>query len=128
MTTEHITNAVIESADITFDRDIFLSAWLFLDYGGSGQGFGGYVLGADPFSKAKASHHADQPNIAGEFISSVMAVVGVTKWSALPGKVIRVIRTEPGLGGKIVGIGHPIKDRWYRPVAGDCFLEMRTNL
>ena len=37
-------NAVIESARLTTDDHGCLSAWLMLDYGGSGQGFGGYAL------------------------------------------------------------------------------------
>ena len=37
-------NAVITSATITSDDHGMLSAWLHLDYGGSGQGFGGYCL------------------------------------------------------------------------------------
>ena len=37
-------NAVIESVRLTTDDHGCLSAWLMLDYGGSGQGFGGYAL------------------------------------------------------------------------------------
>ena len=44
MSAIEMQNAVIESAIITNDDHGVLSAWLFLDYGGAGQGFGGYCL------------------------------------------------------------------------------------
>ena len=39
-----IKNAKIESTKLGFDRGTIMSCWLHLDYGGAGQGFGGYVL------------------------------------------------------------------------------------
>lgn len=39
-----IKNAVIKSAVIDSDDMGLLTVWLHLDYGGSGQGFGGYAL------------------------------------------------------------------------------------
>lgn len=107
-----ITNAVIESAHIKFERGFILTVWISLDYGGSGQGFGGYVLGGDPNHDSKAARHHEQQNIAAEWIGQILSIGGVEDWNDLKGKVIRVDH-EPF--GKIYGIGHAIKDRWFYP-------------
>lgn len=39
-----IKNAIINNAKIHFENGGILTVWLGLDYGGSGQGFGGYSL------------------------------------------------------------------------------------
>ena len=105
-------NAVITSADVTLDRECFLSCWLTLDFGGSGQGFGGYVLGALP--EAKAGNHQDQPNLAAIWLVGVLQAAGVSKLSDAVGKVIRVRKTN--YWGEILAIGHAIKDdRWFNP-------------
>jgi len=104
-----IRNAVIDGAEINFDRDC-LSAWVHLDYGGSGQGFGGYVLLLGPsYTHRKASEEG--PNYAGIFIEQVMRMAGVDAWSKLPGKTIRVRQTHSG----IEAIGHIVKDVWFWP-------------
>ena len=103
-----IKNALIESARITNADHNLLSAWLSLDYGGSGQGFGGYSLYLPPsFSR----HDPSGPNYAGHFIWRVMEVAGVSEWSQLPGKTIRV-RCEHS---KVHAIGHIVKDDWFWP-------------
>lgn len=101
-------NAVIESASITNDDHGLLSAWLSLDYGGSGQGFGGYAL---YLPKDFTHHDPSGPNYAGHFIWRVMEIAGVSKWSDLPGKTIRV-RCEHS---KAHSIGHIVKDDWFSP-------------
>lgn len=101
-----IVNAVIESAEITADDHGLLSAWLTLDYGGSGQGFGGYSL---YLPKSFTHHTLESP--AGHFIWRVMEVAGVTKWADLKGKTIRVDRTW----NRVLGIGHIVKNDWFYP-------------
>lgn len=105
-------NAVIEKATINADDHGLLSAWLNLDYGGSGQGFGGYAL----YLPKSYSHHKEalQSNFAGHFIWRCMEVAGVGEWSQLPGKTIRV-RAEHS---KVHAIGHIVKDDWFEPKAG----------
>lgn len=116
-----IENGRISSADIMFSRGFILDCWVHIEFDGSGQGFGGYVLGGSPFdTSANCARHEDQRNLAADFIGGVMAVADVEQFSALKGKVIRVERDKPY--GAIVAIGHPFKDRWYRPKERMAFL------
>jgi len=101
-----IRNAVIEDVKITNDDHGVLSAWVFLDYGGSGQGFGGYAL-----YLPKSYRHHELKSIAGHFIWRVMEVAGVSEWSQLPGKTVRV-KHEYSM---VHAIGHIVKDDWFCP-------------
>jgi hypothetical protein len=106
-----IKNAVIESATITSDDHGLLSAWLQLNYGGSGQGFGGFAL-----YLPKSFKHHTLLSPAGHYIWRVMEVAEVTEWSKLPGKTIRVkTDSERDFGGRIVAVGHIVKDDWFDP-------------
>lgn len=94
-----IKNAVIRGVQIENERG--LSAWLTLDYGGSGQGFGGYML------------RGGKANYGGHFIARCLDIGGVDEWSKLVGKAVRV-RVDDGL---IKAVGHIIEDDWFDPKA-----------
>jgi hypothetical protein len=102
-----IKNAVIEGAVITNDDHGVLSAWVHLDYGGSGQGFGGYSL----YLPKSFDNHDKLSGYAGHFIWRVMEVTGVSEWSQLKGKTVRVKASQ----GKVEAIGHIVKDDWFDP-------------
>ena len=101
-------NAIITEASITCADHGVLSAWLTLDYGGSGQGFGGYSL---YLPKSFKHHKVAGPNYAGHFIWRVLEVVGVERWDQLVGKTIRVRSCHTG----VEAIGHIVKDDWFSP-------------
>jgi hypothetical protein len=106
-----IKNAVIEGATITSDDHGLLSAWLTLNYGGSGQGFGGFAL----YLPKSFAHH-ELKSVAGHFIWRCMEVADVTEWSKLKGKTVRVeTDVDSEFGGMIVAIGHIVKDDWFNP-------------
>jgi hypothetical protein len=102
-----IKNAVITSAEITNGDHGVLSAWIGLDYGGAGLGFGGYAL----YLPDSFKHHNKDSDYAGHFIWRVMEVAGVSKWGQLVGKNLRVKASW----SKVEAIGHILKDDWFDP-------------
>ena len=104
-----IKNAVIRSTSLEIEDHNILTCWLYLDYGGSGQGFGGYGLGLSGNNK----HRDDQKEsvFCARFLRGILDVAGVRRWDALDGKTIRV---EADMG-HIYRIGHIVEDIWLDP-------------
>jgi hypothetical protein len=102
-----IKNAIIESVTISKAERNLLDAWLFLDYGGIGQGFGGYAL----YLPKGFLNHTNTGDFAGHFIFRCMEIAGVDKWEQMKGRTIRVKADQ----GKVHAIGHIVKDDWFNP-------------
>ena len=102
-----IKNAIIESASISISERGHLDVWLGLDYADAGhQGFGEYALYLPP----TYTHHSLM-SPAGHHIFRIMEIAGVTKWSDLIGKAIRVKADW----NKVHAVGHITKDDWFCP-------------
>ena len=99
-------NAIIKNARLTSDDHGLLSVWLDLDYGGSGQSFGGWSL----YLPKSFLHHTLE-SVAGHFIWRIMEIAGVIEWKDLPGKCIRVKADWE----HVESVGHIIKDDWFTP-------------
>ena len=101
-----IKNAIIEKATLNIDDHGLLSAWLYLDYGGSGQGFGGYTL-----YLPKTYEHHRLLSTCGHFVFRCLEITGAKKWEDLKGKTIRVEADHSG----VRRIGHIVRDDWFCP-------------
>ena len=106
-------NAQIESTSLGgYDGGTsVMTCWLHLKYGGSGgQGFGGYGLD-EPFHKGDKFAGRRGTAYGMEFITRIIATVGVDRWEDLPGKYIRVRARHD----KVLAIGNITEDRWFSP-------------
>ena len=94
-----IKNARIESTMLGIEDHGSMTFFLYLDYGGSGQGMGGYVLDGGH----KPSGHAFGA------IRKILETLEVDTWEKLPKQLCRVEADD----GKVYRIGHTIKNRWF---------------
>lgn len=86
-------NARIESCTLTTADHGLLSGWITLDYGSSGQGFGGFCLYAPP-NEHRKNNGLDA---AGIWIWRILEVLDLTDWSKVVGTPVRA-RVENGRG------------------------------
>lgn len=100
-------NAQISHTMLGYEDHGILTAMIYLNYGGSGQGFGGYSL--DRYSKERECRIEDKA--CGFFIRRILEVVGVSKWEELASKYIRVKADS----SKVYAIGNLLEDKWFNP-------------
>ena len=108
---EEIKNAVIESTMLGYEDHGIFTCFLTLNYGVSGQGFGGYGLDK-PLEDDDGNFICRTGSAYGmNFIINILKIVGVEKWEELVGKNIRVKATH----NKIISIGHFLDDTRFDP-------------
>jgi len=100
-------NAKITSTMLGIEDHGILSFYLYLDYGGSGQGAGGYSLDT-PIKTGNTFLRRVGTAEGLSLIMEILEIVGVGKWEDLPGKYIRVQADQ----AKVHAIGNVIKDKW----------------
>lgn len=103
-----IKNAVITSADLSMEDHGVLTLWISIEGDGWGCSLGGYCLGKGYLG---AKEFEGSPKGIEE-IMRVMDVVGVSRFSDLVGKSIRV-DTGDGWGSPIKKFGHILKNKWF---------------
>lgn len=103
-----IENARIDRVTLTTESHGVLTAWVYLDFGGSGQGFGGWCL-----QVSKESRYWKREGIAGYYIMRLLEIAEVDEWAKLAGAPVRIQRKHEF--GRIVAIGHFLKDDWFCP-------------
>ena len=99
---EKIQNATIIGTSLLIERGC-LTAWLYVEFDGGGQGFGGHALYTEKGWKT------GEANFAGRFIFEILRITKCQEWEKLKGYNIRVKGTQ----SKLTGIGHIIEDRWF---------------
>lgn len=93
-----IRNATVSDTQLGFYDGVHSppAAWVYLDFGGSGQGFGGRRLGGE------YTH---------TFVYGVLLALEVESWEKLKGTPCRVDADH----GCVYRIGHFLKDQWFDP-------------
>lgn len=104
-----VRNAVITGTSLFIERGSWLSVDVVFDYGGISQCFGGFILHNVGTKPEKGMGY--RPSCAGHFIARVMEVAGVTEWTELKGRTVRVDCDED----KVYGIGHIVRNDWFYP-------------
>lgn len=105
-----IENAKITSTVLGYEGHGIFTCVLGLEMNGTGISFGDY--GLDEWSEDKKKR-IDTKGTGLEFIKEIMRTVGVDKWEDLRNKFVRV--DIEGLGGRALGIGHIMEDKWFYP-------------
>ena len=103
-----IENVKIRSTMLGIEDHGLTTCWLMLEWPGSGQGFGGRMLGTE-----KKPHAA-----FGFFVRRILETLGTDIWENLPGKYARIEHDDgSGCSQKILRLGHITEDRWFDPEA-----------
>lgn len=103
-------NAIITSTKLGNIKDRgLMTFWIFLDYGDSSQGFGGYCL--DRYDKTTEGRV--QSVLTGDLVYNLLETLDLDSWEDLKGTVVRAILDEDTLNGKVLGLAHSIQNKEF---------------
>lgn len=117
------TIARIRSTMLGYEDHGILTAWLDLDFGGSGQGAGGY--GLDEYDKEldrRVAHAA-----CGAFIAGVLSACGVQSWEKVAGRTVFALKDGNGWNGKVVGLAPLPTEKGEPFIFEDAFVDLRAS-
>jgi hypothetical protein len=113
-------NARISSTMLGIEDHGIMTAFIHLDYGGAGQGFGGYAFDEWVGERGAGGERICKGPYGIEFVRFVLKTLGVESWEKLPGTYCRAKQDN----GRVYAIGHVLKDQWFDP---SVLLEVVTN-
>lgn len=94
--------AKVESTMIGYEDHGILTAYVFLDFGGSSQGAGGY--GFDEYDEATGGRVVAS-GFGLDWIASAIRAAGVDSWEKVKGRTLfALVEGDGGWGQKIVGL------------------------
>lgn len=102
-----IRNAKITSTMLGREDHGILTFMVFVEFGCSGCGIGGYAI--DQYDRGTGKRVFSGNGL--EAISKILETVGVDKWEDLPNKYIRV--KDNGWGSTIDEIGSLMEEKWF---------------
>ena len=105
-----IRHATIESTMLGYEDHGIFTCMIYLNFGGSRQGFGGYALDEPIKIQGKFSHR-EGTKYGMRFMQSIINTVGVSSWEKLVGQNVRVKHDNI----KVYDIGHFLEDKWFCP-------------
>ena len=111
-------NAVIESTHLGREDHGIFTCYLNLKFSSLGQSFGGY--GFDRYDKEKKCRVDAGYGI--EFIARLLTVIGAESWEKLPGKLVRIRRSN---SVQITAIGNILEDNWF--IADEFLAALKTE-
>lgn len=104
-----ICNAKITGTMLGKEDHGILTFYIYLEFQGSGCGFGCYSLQGFDKNKGKVMYSGKGL----EAIVNVIETVGVEKWEDLKGKFIRIRIEYTGWEGTVTKIGNLMEDKWF---------------
>ena len=93
-----LLNAQIDNADIVLTEGGFVSIYLSFKWDGYGQGIAMYNLEGEYLAK---------------WVHAILDVLEIDNWKDVKGKYCRIIRSEPGWNGNIIGMKNIINDKTF---------------